>query len=169
MSPCPTFRANQIKHERLHCFTYHAAWLWILPNARCIWSKCVGRSQSRFPSWNRTHHPEIRGAIEICKMFLLLRRKIGFNRSDFSQGFSLHYQIKCNFEALLGATLISMNQQVLLRPGTPVFLFKPCWRSQSSPCLLMESLHERTLNPLLQFTTLLQFESQEYSWTFSFY
>ena len=27
----------------------------------------------------------------------------------------------CNFEALLGASLISMNQQVLLRPGTPVF------------------------------------------------
>ena len=26
----------------------------------------------------------------------------------------------CNFEALLGASLISMNQQVLLRPGTPV-------------------------------------------------
>ena len=26
----------------------------------------------------------------------------------------------------------------------------------------MESLHERTFNPLLQFATLLQFESQEY-------
>ena len=26
----------------------------------------------------------------------------------------------CNFEALLGASLISMNQQVLLRPGTPI-------------------------------------------------
>ena len=27
----------------------------------------------------------------------------------------------CDFEALLGASLMSMNQQVLLRPGTPVF------------------------------------------------
>ena len=26
----------------------------------------------------------------------------------------------CNFEALLGASLIEINQQVLLRPGTPV-------------------------------------------------
>ena len=33
----------------------------------------------------------------------------------------------CNFEALLGAGLISINQQVLLRPGTPVLQFKPCW------------------------------------------
>ena len=32
----------------------------------------------------------------------------------------------CNFKALLGASLISMNQQVLLRPGTPVP--GPCWR-----------------------------------------
>ena len=33
----------------------------------------------------------------------------------------------CHFEALLGASLISINQQVLLRPGTPVLQFKPCW------------------------------------------
>ena len=39
----------------------------------------------------------------------------------------------CNFEAVLGAWLILMNQQVLLRPGTPViFKFKPCWPTMSS-------------------------------------
>ena len=34
----------------------------------------------------------------------------------------------CNFEALLGASLISMNQQVLLRIDTPVFYFQKGWR-----------------------------------------
>ena len=33
-----------------------------------------------------------------------------------------------NFGALLGASLINMKQQVLLRPGKTVLLFEPCWR-----------------------------------------
>ena len=53
--------------------------------------------------------------------WLLLATLIQFTPEDFlkSTPSSLLTPV-CNFEALLDASLISMNQQELLRPGTPV-------------------------------------------------